>query len=69
MEIEHAEEKKARELAFLEEYSKLCEKHGLIAVPTHQLMPSAHDPLAIVKFSDSWQKFLERTLTSEDLAA
>ncbi len=44
---------------FKKELLELCEKHGLVAVPTHEMKPSAHDPMFIVLLDDNWREFLK----------
>lgn len=49
-----------KQAQFLQELRELCEKHQLVAIPTYQLKPSAHDPMYIVPLDDDWREFLNR---------
>ena len=46
--------------AFIREWRELCEKYRLVAVPTYDGQPSAHDPMVVVELDDFWRDFLER---------
>ena len=45
---------------FKQDLIALCKKHGLVAVPTYDLKPSAHDPLTIVPLDEFWLEFIEK---------
>jgi hypothetical protein len=47
---------------FKKELIELCEKHKMIAVPTHECEPSAHDSMMIIPLDDFWKKYLDERL-------
>lgn len=49
---------------FLKELKALCEKHQLIAVPTFEGKPSAHDHMQIVPLDAEWLTFLTENTTT-----
>ena len=56
-----------QEEKFLTELKELCERHGLVAVPSFELRPSAHDPMLIVPLDDDWRKYLgDRVYGTQD---
>ena len=48
-----------KEAEFVKELQELCKRHEMVAVPSHDYKPSAHDPMLVVPLDEFWWDFLQ----------
>jgi hypothetical protein len=56
--------KNSPEAAFHKELLALCVKHKLVAVPSDNFKPCAHDPMLIIPLNKDWKDYLKNRVYS-----